>query len=106
DPELEADTDALVRPFVASRCDGDVLPLHRPVSRAMQVGLRTGLIDPVVASIVGEVPFQGPFGIGHECVAQVTTVGPAVAGVKGGDVVVVPWAVSCGTCVECRTGVT
>jgi threonine dehydrogenase-like Zn-dependent dehydrogenase len=106
DPTLVEETDALVRPFVASRCDGDVLPLHRPVSRAMQVGLKTGLIDPVVASIVGDVPFKGPFGIGHECVAQVTALGPAVTGLRVGDVVVVPWAVSCGTCAECRIGVT
>jgi alcohol dehydrogenase len=106
DPVLVEDTDALVRPFVAGRCDGDTLPLHRPVSRAMQLGLRAGLIDPVVASIVGEVPFQGPFGIGHECVAQVTAVGPEVTEVALGDVVVVPWSLSCGSCVECRIGVT
>ena len=106
DPVLVEPTDALVRPFVASRCDGDVLPIHRPVSRAMQVGLKAGLIDPVVASIVGVVPFQGPFGIGHECVAQVTAVGSEVTDRKVGDVVVVPWAVSCGTCRECTAGVT
>ena len=99
-------TDALVRPFVASRCDGDVLPIHRPVSRAMQAGLRLGLIDPVVASIVGPMPFQGPFGIGHECIAQVTAVGDSVSDLAVGDVVVVPWAVSCGTCPECRQGLT
>jgi threonine dehydrogenase-like Zn-dependent dehydrogenase len=106
DPALVEPTDALVRPFVASRCDGDVLPIHRPVSRAMQAGLRLGLIDPVVASIAGPVPFQGPFGIGHECIAQVTAVGEAVADVEVGDVVVVPWAISCGTCRECRSGLT
>lgn len=106
DPVLVEATDALVRPFVASRCDGDVLPIHRPVSRAMQAGLRAGFIDPVVASIVGPVPFQGPFGIGHECIAQVTAVGEAVTGIAVGDVVVVPWAVSCGTCRECRLGLT
>ena len=95
-----------MRPFVASRCDGDVLPIHRPVSRAMQVGLKAGLIDPVVGSILGPVPFQGPFGIGHECVAQVTAVGDGVSGLKVGDVVVVPWAVSCGSCYECGLGLT
>jgi alcohol dehydrogenase len=105
-PALVDGTDALVRPFVASRCDGDVLPIHRPVSRAMQVGLRTGLIDPVVGSILGPVPFQGPFGIGHECVAQVTAVGADVSELAVGDVVVVPWAVSCGSCYECGLGLT
>ena len=106
DPVLLEATDALVRPFVASRCDGDVLPIHRPVSRAMQAGLKAGLIDPVVASIVGPVPFQGPFGIGHECIAQVIAAGDAVTGIAVGDVVVVPWALSCGTCRECRLGLT
>ncbi len=85
DAVLAAGTDALVRPFVASRCDGDVLPIHRPVSRAMQAGLRLGLIDPVVAAILGPVPFQGPFGIGHECVAQVTAVGDEVTDIRVGD---------------------
>ena len=106
DPTLETPTDALVRPFVASRCDGDTLPLHRSVSRPMQAGLKVGLIDPVVGSILGPVPFQGPFGIGHECIAQVTAVGEQTNDVKVGDVVVVPWAVSCGACYECRLGLT
>jgi threonine dehydrogenase-like Zn-dependent dehydrogenase len=106
DPAISEPTDALVRPFVASRCDGDCLPLHRSVSRPMQAGLKLGLIDPVVASIVGHVPFQGPFAIGHECVAQVTAVGSGVTGLAVGDVVVVPWAISCGTCEECRLGLT
>jgi threonine dehydrogenase-like Zn-dependent dehydrogenase len=106
EPVLESGTDALVRPFVASRCDGDALPIHRPVSRALQAGLKAGLIDPVVGSILGSVPFKGPFGIGHECVAQVTEVGAEVADIEVGDVVVVPWAISCGSCEECRLGLT
>ena len=106
DPSLQSATDALVRPFVASRCDGDALPIHRRVSRALQAGLKVGLVDPVLASIVGSVPFKGPFGIGHECVAQVTAVGTEVVDLKVGDVVVVPWAISCGSCEECRLGLT
>ncbi len=106
DPELVEPTDALVRPFVAGRCDGDTLPLHRSVSRPMQAGLRFGLIDPVVASIVGDLPFQGPFGIGHEAIAQVTAVGAAITGLAVGDVVAVPWAVSCGGCAHCQRGLT
>jgi alcohol dehydrogenase len=105
-PTLRGPRDAIVRPFVASRCDGDTLPIHRPVSRAMQVGLRVGLIDPVVASICGPVPFRGPFGIGHECIAQVVAKGDEVTDLRIGQVVVVPWAVSCGSCPECRRGVT
>ncbi|MFX0578178.1 zinc-dependent alcohol dehydrogenase [Nocardia nepalensis] len=106
EPGLIEPGDAIVRPFVAGRCDGDTLPIHRHVSRAMQIGIRAGLIDPVVASICGAVPFQGPFGIGHECIAEVIEIGPEVADLAPGDFVVVPWAVSCGDCRECRRGLT
>ena len=52
------------------------------------------------------MPFRGPFGIGHECVGQVIAKGDEVTNLSIGQVVVVPWAVSCGSCVECRRGVT
>lgn len=106
DPTLRGLRDAIVRPFIASRCDGDTLPIHRHVSRPMQAGLRLGLIDPIVAGICGNVPFRGPFGIGHECVAEVVALGDEVTDVAVGDTVIVPWAVSCGGCVECRRGLT
>jgi threonine dehydrogenase-like Zn-dependent dehydrogenase len=67
-----------VRPFVAARCDGDTLPIHRHASRAMQIGMRIGLVDPIVGTICRQVPFKGPFAIGHECVAEVIEVGPDV----------------------------
>ncbi|MCC5574167.1 alcohol dehydrogenase catalytic domain-containing protein [Microtetraspora sp. AC03309] len=105
-PVLTGPGDAIVRPFLAGRCDGDTLPLHRPVSRVLQAGMRLGLVDPVVGSICGDVPFRGPFAIGHECVAEVVSVGPDVRSVQAGQVVVVPWAVSCGTCPRCRRGLT
>ena len=105
-PRLEGPRDAIVRPFVAARCDGDTLPVHRRVSRAMQLGLRLGAIDPVVASICGPVPFRGPFAIGHECVGQVVGKGEGVTNLSIGQLVVVPWAVSCGSCPECERGVT
>lgn len=103
---LQEPGDAIVRPFVAARCDGDTLPIHNRVSRALQVGIAVGAVDPVVACICGKVPFKGPFGIGHECVAEVVEVGDAVQAVEIGQVVVVPWAVSCGTCANCRRGLT
>ncbi|MFG1774574.1 zinc-binding dehydrogenase [Nocardia salmonicida] len=105
-PVLQDSRDAIVRPFVAGRCDGDTMPIHRHVSRAMQLGLRAGLIDPAVGSICGPVPFRGPFAIGHECVAEVIEVGTDITTLRRGDVVVVPWAVSCGDCRECRRGLT
>jgi alcohol dehydrogenase len=105
-PALESQGDAIVRPFLAGRCDGDSLPIHRPVSRALQLGMALRLVDPVVGCICGRVPFKGPFAIGHECVGQVVAVGAEVQRVQVGDVVVVPWAVSCGRCANCRRGLT
>lgn len=105
-PVLQEPGDAIVRPFVAGRCDGDTLPIHRRVSRVMQAGLALRLIDPVVGCICGSVPFKGPFAIGHECVAEVIAVGSEVAEIRVGRRVVVPWAVSCGTCEPCRRGLT
>jgi threonine dehydrogenase-like Zn-dependent dehydrogenase len=105
-PQPQEPGDAIVRPFIAARCDGDTLPLHRPVSRAMQAGIALRAIDPVVGCICGSVPFKGPFAIGHECVAQVVAVGAEVQHVRVGDTVVVPWAVSCGSCPPCRRGLT
>jgi threonine dehydrogenase-like Zn-dependent dehydrogenase len=105
-PTLAEPGDALVRPFVAARCDGDTLPIHRPVSRALQAGIALRAIDPVVACICGKVPFKGPFAIGHECVAEVVAVGAGVERVRVGERVVVPWAVSCGSCDRCRRGLT
>jgi threonine dehydrogenase-like Zn-dependent dehydrogenase len=105
-PPLEEPGDAIVRPFIAGRCDGDTLPIHRPVSRALQAGMAVGLVDPVVGCICGKVPFKGPFAIGHECVAEVVAVGAEVHQVRAGQRVVVPWAVSCGSCPPCLRGLT
>jgi threonine dehydrogenase-like Zn-dependent dehydrogenase len=48
--------------------------------------------------LAGHGPISPPFAIGHECVARVVEVGDAVSTVTRGDVVVVPWAISCGDC--------
>lgn len=106
EPRLSSGEDVLVRPFVASRCDGDVLPIHHRVSRAMELGLRTGLIDASVGHICGPRPFEAPFPIGHEAVAEVVAVGDRVEGLGPGHRVVVPWAISCGRCRRCRQGLT
>jgi threonine dehydrogenase-like Zn-dependent dehydrogenase len=103
---LQSPADALVRPFLAGRCDGDTLPIHRPVSRAMQAGMALGVIDPVIGRICGRVPFRGPFPIGHECVAEVVELGAEVTGLRIGQRVIVPWAVSCGSCPRCLRGLT
>src|SRR5690348_442240 len=79
-PTLESDAAALVRPRAVATCDLD----------AMIVG--------------GESPFPAPFPIGHECVAEVVEVGDAVTTVAPGDLVSVPFQISCGSCASCLRG--
>ena len=81
-PKIEDGRQALVRPIAVARCDLDL------------------------AFAQGRVPVQGPFGLGHECVAEVVEVGDAVRGVAPGDRVVVPFQISCGACARCAVGQT
>jgi alcohol dehydrogenase len=80
DPALEGDGEALVRPIAVAMCDLDS------------------------AFLTGKVPVGEPFPLGHECVAEVVDVGDAVTSVVPGDVVVVPFQISCGGCEACRAG--
>jgi threonine dehydrogenase-like Zn-dependent dehydrogenase len=79
-PALASDRGALVRPTAVATCDLDAL------------------------IIAGESPFEAPFAIGHECVAEVIDVGDAVASYRPGDLVSVPFQVSCGECAACARG--
>ncbi len=54
--------------------------------------------------ITGEVPLTPNFIIGHEGVGVVEEVGERVKNFKPGDRVIIPGAVACGTCPECRMG--
>ena len=82
DPKLQSDQEAIVAPVAATSCDVDsaILAGH-------------GFIEP-------------PFALGHECVARVVETGDAVTSVVPGDLVVVPWSINCGTCDNCRAGLT
>lgn len=80
DPLLTADRQAIVRPIASTTCD----------------------LDPHI--IGGFTPFEPPFAIGHECVAEVVDIGASVRTVQQGDVVVVPWHICCGDCDRCRIG--
>lgn len=53
---------------------------------------------------LGRTPFPLPMRFGHECVAEVLSVGERVSTVRPGDRVVVPFQISCGTCAPCRSG--
>ncbi|MBB6347721.1 alcohol dehydrogenase [Nonomuraea muscovyensis] len=81
DPQLGSDREAIVAPVAATPCDVDS------------------------AILAGHGPIEPPFPIGHECVARVVEVGDA-AGVTPGDLVVVPWSISCGRCDHCSAGLT
>jgi alcohol dehydrogenase len=53
---------------------------------------------------LGAGPFPLPLHLGHECVAEVLTVGERVRTVKPGDRVIVPFQINCGSCPDCRAG--
>ena len=80
DLRVASGLEAIVRPIASTTCD-----LDRRVIR-------------------GLVSFGQDFPIGHECVAEVMDVRDSVRTVRPGDVVVVPWHISCGTCAYCRRG--
>lgn len=82
DPRVQHGGDALVRPLAVTRCD----------------------LDLYIAN--GVAKFEGPFAIGHETAGIVTEVGDAVRHVTVGDLVIVPFQVSCGSCRFCRRGLT
>ena len=104
-PSLETPEDVLVRPFVASRCDGDSIFLFHDLSRALRAGAAIHVIDPMICAL-GQNPFEGPFPYGHECIAEVIACGENVTKLAVGQHVIVPWAVSCGSCATCRRGFT
>src|SRR3984957_11604848 len=74
EPELAGPGGALVRPVAVATCDLDV------------------------AVLAGRYPF------GHEAVAEVVRVAPEVAAIQPGDLVVVPFQISCGQCPPCLRG--
>ncbi len=81
-PRLEGDGEAIVRPIAVATCD----------------------LDAVLMS--ADAPLPPPFAFGHEAVAEVVEVGPAVTVAAPGDRVIVPFQLSCGRCDPCRRGAT
>lgn len=80
DPAVTNKGEAVVRPLAVATCDLD---------------------DGIVR---GGTPFQPPFVLGHECVAEVVEIGDGVRGVRPGDRVVVPFQINCGVCSACVAG--
>jgi alcohol dehydrogenase len=80
EPELQDDTDALVRPLTVARCE----------------------IDPFLV-LAG--PTRGErFALGHEAVVEVVAVGDAVGAAHVGALAMPAFQVSCGTCARCKRG--
>jgi threonine dehydrogenase-like Zn-dependent dehydrogenase len=80
EPALGGDAEAIVRPLAVAMCDLDS------------------------AFLGGLVPVGEPFPLGHECVGRVVEVGDGVSSVAPGDVVIVPFQISCGACEACAAG--
>ena len=104
-PVIQGPLEALVRPIVASRCDGDCVFLFHRYSGALRLGTALHAIDPEV-TVLGTPPLAGPFAYGHECVAEVVEIGAGVTAVGVGQRVIVPWGISCGRCGPCGRGLT
>jgi threonine dehydrogenase-like Zn-dependent dehydrogenase len=100
-PALLADGDALVRPLAVARCDLEAAFFRHSVTPLLRAGIATHWLSTGVADAFGAHPFAGPFAVGHECVAEVVACGDSVETLKRGDVVVVPFQISCGACPQC-----
>lgn len=104
-PEIRHPEEAIVRPFVASRCDGDSMFLFHDYTKLIQLGVTLHFLDKKVLTVFGDKPFAAPFCVGHECIGEVMETGEGVHHFKKGQVVIVPWAISCGTCAICNSGI-
>jgi threonine dehydrogenase-like Zn-dependent dehydrogenase len=80
EPVLSGGDEAIVRPVAVATCDLDFAVLR------------------------GRLPLDGPYPFGHEAVAEVVEIGDQVRSVSVGDLVVVPFQISCGACGPCQRG--
>lgn len=71
---------------------------------AMVRPIAVALCDLDVGALRGSFPLPGPYPLGHEGIAEVVEIGPAVTSVAVGDLVIVPFQISCGECAACRRG--
>ena len=81
DPRIVEPTDAIIRLSATCICGSDLWPYRG--------------VEPVDHTLMG-----------HEYVGVVEEVGDEVQTLKVGDFVVAPFAISDGTCVHCRNGIT
>jgi threonine dehydrogenase-like Zn-dependent dehydrogenase len=79
-PVIRDARDAIVQPLAVTRCD----------------------LDLIIAG--GKSGLPGPFALGHETSGRVVDVGSDVQAFAPGDLVIVPFQISCGECERCRRG--
>lgn len=104
-PEIADKNQAIVRPFAVAKCDLDDAFLFNNIELKLKIGNILGLIDSKYKVTFGNL-MKGPFPFGHECVAEVVEIGESVKNIKIGDVVSVPFQISCGHCLNCNNGLT
>jgi threonine dehydrogenase-like Zn-dependent dehydrogenase len=78
-PTLGSSIAAIVRPIAVAVCDLDV------------------------AYVLGFLPVEQPYAFGHEFTGEIVEVGADVTNVAVGDIVTVPFQISCGGCTRCRS---
>ncbi|MGB0600221.1 MAG: alcohol dehydrogenase catalytic domain-containing protein [Rubripirellula sp.] len=83
DPQLESDSDAIVRVSLAGLCGSDLHPFF-----GREVGIQAGTV------------------MGHEFVGEIVAVGGDVRTLEIGDRVCAPFSTNCGHCKDCRQGLT
>jgi threonine dehydrogenase-like Zn-dependent dehydrogenase len=105
-PVINDNLQAIVRPFAAAKCDLDDVYLFNNMNTKLKIGSLLGIVDKDFHRLFGKNFFKGPFPFGHECVAEVIETGDQVKTIKPGDVVSVPFQISCGNCINCSGGVT
>lgn len=104
-PVISDKLQAIVRPFAVAKCDLDDAFLFNNLALKLKIGTALRKIDPRYNSIFGDL-LNGPFPFGHECVAEVIEIGDDVKNIKIGNVVSVPFQISCGSCLNCNNGFT
>ena len=102
-PIISGNEEAIVRPFAVAKCDLDDAFLFNNLTAKIKIGRLLKKVDPHFQSIFGDI-FKGPFPFGHECIARVVEIGDGVKRIKVGDVVSIPFQISCGHCVSCMNG--
>lgn len=84
----------------------------RAVATPPPPGPKGAIVHPIACAtcdmdcpvMLGATQIPLPLHLGHECVAEVLSVGEQVMAVRPGERVIVPFQINCGECAPCRAG--